>query len=235
MVDDYRPTHYLGLCMLTAAPQLYGTATWHPSSSPSLYCLSVASAAFHPYSLCVCSPRGILLSFCISLSPSVSLHPVSFSSRPLPHPFVSHSNSQFIYIPSFFIFLPQMCLFLFPIAVVLWFLPHSQPGPERLWILLQDQRAEKEVAGAVWHGHVSVFCVRVCAFMRDAVIRLSCVLSRHHSAHIFHPVIQVRLVYDVWGDSLPASGVYQPVLILNWIQINWTNGTNWCQAWIMEV
>lgn len=41
------------------------------------------------------------------------------------------------------------------VAVVLRILPHTQPGPERLRVLLQDQRAEKEVAGAVQHGNVS--------------------------------------------------------------------------------
>lgn len=46
-----------------------------------------------------------------------------------------------------------LCCF---VAVVLRILPHAQTGPERLRVLLQDQRAEKEVAGAVWHGHVSV-------------------------------------------------------------------------------
>lgn len=43
----------------------------------------------------------------------------------------------------------------FCVAVVLWILPHAQPGPERLRVLLQDQRAEEEVAGAVQHGNVS--------------------------------------------------------------------------------
>lgn len=43
----------------------------------------------------------------------------------------------------------------FCVAVVLRLLPHAQPGPERLRVLLQDQRAEKEVAGAVQHGNVS--------------------------------------------------------------------------------
>lgn len=46
-----------------------------------------------------------------------------------------------------------LCCF---VAVVLRILPHAQTGPERLRVLLQDQRAEKEVVGAVWHGHVSV-------------------------------------------------------------------------------
>lgn len=80
MVADY----HLGPCMLSDVQQLYGTAHTLFLLSFMLFLsvlsLSVSSAALQPFSLCVCSPRGIPLSFCISLSPSVSLHPVSFSS-----------------------------------------------------------------------------------------------------------------------------------------------------------
>lgn len=91
--------------------------------------------------------------------------------------------------------LPQICVCSAPLAVVLRILPHSQPGPERLRVLLQDQRAEKEVAGAVQHGHVSVFvscgvCVR--AWQSDKAQ-----LLRHQSAHIYHPVIQVSPLHDL--------------------------------------
>lgn len=134
--------------------------------------LSVSSATLQPFSLCVYSPPGVPLSFCISLSPSVSLHPVSLSSCYL---LLHLSFTHFIYSLLLLYFLSLMCVFFFPVAVVLRILPHSQPGPERLWILLQDQRVEKEVAGAVWHGYVSVcpLCMSVHAWRCDKSVSLA--------------------------------------------------------------
>lgn len=108
MVDDYRPTHFLGLCMPSDAQQLYGMATLrsfpllrHALPLCFVLCLSALPPS-SPSAFVFCSPPGIPLSFCISLSPSVSLHPVSFSSSPPPAPFVSRSNPQFIYSPLFY-------------------------------------------------------------------------------------------------------------------------------------
>lgn len=108
---------------------------------------------FNPVSLCVCSPKGIPLLLCISLSPSVC-----FSSNSL---LLCLSLTQTIneFIPPLFCLvfqIPDLFIYLFYfVTVVLWILPRSQPWPELLWIPVQDQRAEKEVVGSVRHGHVS--------------------------------------------------------------------------------
>ena len=87
-----------------------------------------------------------------------------------------------------------VCFSPLPVAVVLRILPHSQPGPERLRVLLQDQGAEKEVAGAVRHGHVSVWlCVYVIVRQCDQST-LGC-----HSIgaqHVARPVLQVGPLDD---------------------------------------
>lgn len=129
--------------VLSAVQQFRGAATSHPSS-PSLFsvCLSVLPPSIPP--LFVGSPPGSPLSFCISLSPSVSPFPLSSSSPGL---------AVYLYATAPLLLHLTLCCF---VAVVLRILPHAQTGPERLRVLLQDQRAEKEVAGAVWHGHVSV-------------------------------------------------------------------------------
>lgn len=46
------------------------------------------------------------------------------------------------------------------VSVVSWILPHTQPGTNRVWVLLQNQRAQEEMVGTVRHGTVSVYiCV----------------------------------------------------------------------------
>lgn len=110
MVADYRPTHHLGPRVLSDAQQLYGTVTPSFMLFLSILSQSVSSATLQPFTLCVCSPRGIPLSFCISLSPSVSMHPVSFSSCSLLRR-LSLPNPRFIYSPLVY-FLSHMCVFL---------------------------------------------------------------------------------------------------------------------------
>lgn len=44
----------------------------------------------------------------------------------------------------------------FPLAVVLWVLPHSPTGAEWIWVPVQDKRSEEEMVGPVWDGHVSL-------------------------------------------------------------------------------
>lgn len=79
MVDDYRPTHYLGLCMLPSAQQLYGTATSYSSSSPSCsswlfcLCLSVLLPSIPP-AFVFALPKASLFHFaflCLHLSPCI--------------------------------------------------------------------------------------------------------------------------------------------------------------------
>lgn len=55
-----------------------------------------------------------------------------------------------------FAFIPWMFLLSLFLPVVPRILPHTQSGSERLRVLLQNQGAEEEMAGAVWHGIVSV-------------------------------------------------------------------------------
>lgn len=154
MVADYRPTHHFGPRMLSDAQQLYGTATSSPSCSSSLSCLSLSVLPpSNPLVFVFALPEASLFHFaslCLHLS-------LCILSRSAPAP----SCIVCLY-PTLDLFIHRWCIFclirvyFLPVAVVSWILPHSQPGPERLWVLLQDQRVEKEVAGAVWHGHVSV-------------------------------------------------------------------------------
>lgn len=76
-------------------------------------CLVSVCQFCRPPTLCVCSPRGIPLSFCISLSPSVSLHPVYFSSCPILLLFVFHSNPQFSCFAVVLFPVSNVCVFLF--------------------------------------------------------------------------------------------------------------------------
>lgn len=77
--------------------------------------------------------------------------------------------------------------------MVLRILPHAQTGSERLRVLLQDQRAEEEVAGAVWHGHVSAGARRGRVLMGGRVTRVRLVMSRQ--THVF-PIWFFR--FDRW-------------------------------------
>ena len=216
MVDDYRPTHFLGLCMPSDAQQLYGTATLH--SFPLLrhalplcfvLCLSALPPS-NPSAFVFCSPQGIPLSFCISLSPSVSLHPVSFSSSPPPAPFVSRSNPPFIYSPRFISCLKK-CL----CVCVCVFLSRCS-GPTDSTSLITRARAalssssrpkswkrsgwsslawpcECVLSASVWlHAWQCDKSVSFC---------LSCILSQHQRAQFARPVIQVRLLEDLWGPG----------------------------------
>lgn len=110
MITGPLTTRFCAYCLMPSSymAQLPHTLFLHALPLCFVFvCQFCRSAAVQPFSLCVCSPRGIPLSFCIPLSPSVSLHP---SSWPPPAPFVSHSNPRFIYSPLFY-FLSQMCVF----------------------------------------------------------------------------------------------------------------------------
>lgn len=131
MVTDYRPTHHLGPCMLSDA----STATSH-FFSPLLHALplcfvSVCQFCHSPtlQPLCLLSLRHhsfilhLFVSICLSASCLVQL--------------MSPSCAVCLY-PTHDLFIRRWCIFclkrvfFFPVAVVPWILPHSQPGPERL-------------------------------------------------------------------------------------------------------
>lgn len=200
MAADYRPAHDLGLCMLFDAQQLYGTATSHslsPPRSSSVFCLCLSvlppsnPSALH----CLLSRRHP--SFILHLFVSICLHL-----------FIHHCRTFCLKRVNIYIYI----FFLVPLAVVPRILPHSQPGPERLRILLQDQRAEKEVAGAVWHGHVSVYfpCARayVHAWRSDksASFCIGGILPhRQNQKGPARPVIRVQPLDDLWEARNAAT------------------------------
>lgn len=154
--------------------------------------LPVSSAALQPFSLFVCSPRGIPLSFCISLSPSVSLHPVSFSSCPLLlH--LSVVRTLNLFIRCRFIFcLKCVCLSLLLQWSYGFYLTHNQ-GQSGFEFFFKTKELKKkwleQFGMAMWVCFVCE-CVSLC---------LSCIMSQDQSALIAHPVFQVRLLDDLWG------------------------------------
>lgn len=67
-----------------------------------------------------------------------------------------------LYLCVCFAFITWMFLPSLSLSVVPRILPHTQPGSKRLWVLLQNQGAKEEMAGAVRHGIVSMcVCVTV--------------------------------------------------------------------------
>lgn len=121
------------------------------SSIPSLFVFALPQASlFHGASLC------------LHLSPRIP-------SPSAPAPSSSLRLAVYLYaITPFLLQLTPCCV----VAVVLRILPHAQTGSERLRVLLQDQRAEEEVAGAVWHGHVSAGGRRGRVLMRGRVFTI---------------------------------------------------------------
>lgn len=179
MVGDYRPTRSSGLCMLSDAQRLHGTATSH-SFPPLLHALPfcfVTSDSLQPLSLCVCSPWGVPLSFCISLSPSVSLHPVSARLLPPPAPFVVHS---ILCIHCCCCSLFQMCVCVcFSVFPLQWsygfYLTHNQ-GQSGFEFFFKTKELKKkwleQFGMAMW------VCATVCVLLRDGVcVSVSCILS----------------------------------------------------------
>lgn len=189
MVANYRPTHYLGLCMLSAAQQLYGTATSHSSSSPSCssslfcLCLSVLLPSI-PSAFVFALPEAFLFHFaslCLHLSPCI-----------LP-PLLLHLSLSLLIGHHF-----KCVCFLSCCSGP----TDSTSLTTRARAALNSSSRPKSWKRSGWSSLAwpcECVCLWVCAFMRDSVISLSCVLSQHQSAHISRPVIQVRLLEDLWG------------------------------------
>lgn len=164
MVADYRLTFLLGFVYAVWCPaviwQCYLTFLLSFMLLPPCF-VSVCQFCHTPTPLpfVFALPEASLFHFaslCLHLSPCIL-------SCSVPNPlllcfFYPLTQKTLNWVTGYY-FLSHACIFFLAhcLAVVLRILPHSQPGPERLWILLQDQRAEKEVAGTVWDGHVSVY------------------------------------------------------------------------------
>lgn len=156
-----KPSPWLTETMAGPLPVLVGVpSATSPPSSLSLFCVCLSVPSLH--SLCLLSPQASLFHFaslCLHLSPRIL-------SPSAPSPASSLRLAVYLYaITPFLLQLTPCCV----VAVVLRILPHAQTGSERLRVLLQDQRAEEEVAGAVWHGHVSAGGRRGRALMRGGV------------------------------------------------------------------
>lgn len=202
MVDNYRPTHYLGLCMLSAAQQLYGTATSHSSSSPSCssslfcLCLSVLLPSIPP-AIVFALPEAFLFHFaslCLHLSPCILSPPA-----PAPSCSICLSVRLSVYWCAIILFLGLKCVCFLSCC--------SGPTDStslttRARAALNSSSRPKSWKRSGWSSLAwpcECVCLWVCALMRDSVISLSCLLSQHQSAHISHPVIQVKLLEDLWG------------------------------------
>lgn len=197
MADDYRPTHYLVLRVLSDAQQLYGTATSYsfPSCSPSCFCLclSVLPRCHCPtlQPLCLLSPRH----------PSFILHP--FVAICLPA-----SRLLQLLLPSCSICLSlQPSLYLF--AVVLFYVScvfflSRCSGPTDSTSLITRARAAlnsssrpKSWKRSGWSSLAwpckcvlsLCACVWIHAWQCDQSV---CLFASAAFRHIAHPVIQVR-------------------------------------------